>query len=170
VLGKVKVPLNNAGLQLVPAPGTAVEGEDHRPRECGGDTTNSIKQAAEFGIVKGGQKLAGPARVPDGRATRSGCDCAGPDDHHDVLLGPERRVARVLQALRRARQGIHPTMVHAGVYASVLHYLKAVEALKSDDGTKVVAKMKEMPTTIRCSARAPSASTAVRSIRRISWR
>ena len=37
-------------------------------------------------------------------------------------------------------------MVHAGVYASVLHYLKAVEALKSDDGTKVVAKMKEMPT------------------------
>ena len=37
-------------------------------------------------------------------------------------------------------------MVHAGVYAAVLHYLKAVEALKSDDGTKVVAKMKEMPT------------------------
>ncbi len=43
-------------------------------------------------------------------------------------------------------KGIHPTMIHAGVYASVLHYLKAVEALKSDDGTKVVAKMKEMPT------------------------
>ena len=39
-----------------------------------------------------------------------------------------------------------PSMVHAGVYAGVLHYLKAVEALKSDDGTKVVAKMKEMPT------------------------
>ena len=43
-------------------------------------------------------------------------------------------------------KGIHPTMVHAGVYAAVLHYLKAVEALKSDDGTKVIAKMKEMPT------------------------
>ncbi len=37
-------------------------------------------------------------------------------------------------------------MVHAGVYSAVLHYLKAVEALKSDDGTKVIAKMKEMPT------------------------
>ena len=37
-------------------------------------------------------------------------------------------------------------MVHAGVYSAVTHYLKAVEALKSDDGTKVVAKMKEMPT------------------------
>ncbi len=43
-------------------------------------------------------------------------------------------------------KGIYPTMVHAGVYSAVLHYLKAVEALKSDDGTKVVAKMKEMPT------------------------
>ena len=43
-------------------------------------------------------------------------------------------------------KGIHPTMVHAGVYSAVLHYLKAVEALKSDDGTKVIAKMKEMPT------------------------
>jgi branched-chain amino acid transport system substrate-binding protein len=43
-------------------------------------------------------------------------------------------------------KGIYPTMVHAGVYSSVLHYLKSVEALKSDDGTKVIAKMKETPT------------------------
>src|SRR2546423_1540201 len=43
-------------------------------------------------------------------------------------------------------KGIHPTMVHAGVYSAVTHYLKAVEALKSDDGTKVIAKMKETPT------------------------
>jgi branched-chain amino acid transport system substrate-binding protein len=39
-----------------------------------------------------------------------------------------------------------PTMVQAGIYSAVLHYLKAVEALKSDDGPKVIAKMKEMPT------------------------
>jgi branched-chain amino acid transport system substrate-binding protein len=43
-------------------------------------------------------------------------------------------------------RGIHPTMIHAGVYSAVLHYLKAVEALKGDDGTKVIARMKEMPT------------------------
>ena len=43
-------------------------------------------------------------------------------------------------------KGIHPTMVHAGVYAATLHYLKAVEAGKTDDGTKTIAKMKEMPT------------------------
>jgi branched-chain amino acid transport system substrate-binding protein len=45
-----------------------------------------------------------------------------------------------------ANRGIHPTMIHAGVYASVTHYLKAVEALKSDDGARVIAKMKELPT------------------------
>ena len=43
-------------------------------------------------------------------------------------------------------RGIHPTMIHAGVYSAVTHYLKAVEALKSDDGTKVIAKMKDTPT------------------------
>jgi branched-chain amino acid transport system substrate-binding protein len=45
-----------------------------------------------------------------------------------------------------ANNGKYPTMVHAGVYSSVLHYLKAVEAAKTDDGTKVVAQMKAMPT------------------------
>ena len=42
--------------------------------------------------------------------------------------------------------GKAPTMVQAGVYAGVLHYLKAIEAIKSDDGGKVVAEMKKMPT------------------------
>lgn len=45
-----------------------------------------------------------------------------------------------------ANGGKYPTMVHAGIYSAVIHYLKAVEALKSDaDGAKVVSKMKEMP-------------------------
>jgi branched-chain amino acid transport system substrate-binding protein len=46
----------------------------------------------------------------------------------------------------QANGGKYPTMVHAGVYAGVLHYLKAVAALKSDDGTKVVEQMKKTPT------------------------
>jgi branched-chain amino acid transport system substrate-binding protein len=45
-----------------------------------------------------------------------------------------------------ANKGIHPTMVHAGVYSAVLHYLKAVDAIKGDDGTKVIAQMKATPT------------------------
>jgi branched-chain amino acid transport system substrate-binding protein len=45
-----------------------------------------------------------------------------------------------------ANGGKYPSMVHAGVYGAVLHYLKAIDAAKTDDGTKVVAKMKELPT------------------------
>jgi branched-chain amino acid transport system substrate-binding protein len=128
--------------------------------------TNSIKQAAEFGIVKGGQSLAGLlVFLTDvhalGLQTAQGLIVT---EH--VLLGHERPDARVRQALRAAtRASIRRWCTRAST-ASVLHYLKAVEALKSDDGTKVVAKMKEMPTDDRCSARARSASTAARSIRR----
>ena len=46
----------------------------------------------------------------------------------------------------RRHWGAMPTMPHAGTYAAVLHYLKAIDALKSDDGTKVIAKMKALPT------------------------
>ena len=77
---------------------------------AGGDTINSIKQAAEFGIVKGGQKLAGLlVFVTDvhalGLQTRP-----GPDPHRGLLLGPQRPDPRLLQALRRQerRQACRP--------------------------------------------------------------
>jgi branched-chain amino acid transport system substrate-binding protein len=61
-------------------------------------------------------------------------------DQNDASRAFARRFAA-------ANRGIHPTMVHAGVYAATLHYLKAVEQTKSaKDGAAVVAKMKEMPT------------------------
>ena len=60
-------------------------------------------------------------------------------DLNDQTRGFSRRFAKL-------HKGAMPTMGQAGVYSSVLHYLKAVEAAKTDDGTKVVAKMKELPT------------------------
>jgi len=113
---------------------------------AGGDTTNTIKQAAEFGIVKGGQSLAGLlVFITDvhalGLPTAQGLIMTEAFywDANDKTRAFAKRFAEL-------DRGIHPTMVHAGVYAATLHYLKAVEALKSDDGTKVIAKMKEMPT------------------------
>ena len=113
---------------------------------AGGDTTNSIKQAAEFGIVKGGQNLAGLlVFLTDikalGLPTAQGLIFTETFywDMNDQTRAFAKRFAE-------RDKGIHPTMVHAGVYSAVLHYLKAVEALKSDDGTRVIAKMKEMPT------------------------
>jgi len=115
---------------------------------AGGDTINSIKQAAEFGIGKGGQQLAGLlVFLTDVKAL--GLPIAQGLimteawywDQNDA----NRKFAERYAALHPKK--IYPTMVHAGVYASVLHYLKALEQTKSDaDGKAVVAKMKEMPT------------------------
>ena len=146
VIGGVKAPLNNQDFSSFLLQAQSSKAKIIGLANAGGDTTNSIKQAAEFGIVKGGQKLAGLlVFLTDihalGLQTAQGLTFTETFywDMNDQTRAFSNRFAP-------ADKGIHPTMVHAGVYASVLHYLKAVEALKSDDGTKVIAKMKEMPT------------------------
>lgn len=113
---------------------------------AGGDTINSIKQAAEFGIVKGGQKLAGLlVFLPDihglGLNTAQGLNIT--EAFYWDLNDGTRAWSKRFAALHG---GKYPSSDHAGVYAGVLHYLKAVDAAKTDDGAKVVAKMKELPT------------------------
>jgi branched-chain amino acid transport system substrate-binding protein len=114
---------------------------------AGSDTINSIKQAAEFGIVRGGQNLAALlAFITDvhalGLQTAQGLIMT--ESWYWDLNDNNRAFAK---RLAPQFKGIHPTMVHAGVYSAVTHYLKAVEALKSDaDGRAVVARMKETPT------------------------
>ena len=146
VLGGVKVPLNTQDFSSFLLQAQASKAKIIGLANAGGDTTNSIKQAAEFGIVKSGQKLAGLlVFLTDihalGLQTAQGLTFTTTFywDMNDQTRAFAKRFAA-------ADKGIHPTMVHAGVYAVVLDYLKAVEALKSDDGTKVIAKMKEMPT------------------------
>jgi branched-chain amino acid transport system substrate-binding protein len=146
VIGGVKAPLNTQDFSSFLLQAQSSKAKIIGLANAGGDTTNSIKQAAEFGIVKGGQKLAGLlVFLTDihalGLQTAQGLTFTETFywDQNDA----SRAFAKRFSALDK---GIYPTMVHAGVYASVLHYLKAVEALKSDDGTKVVAKMKDMAT------------------------
>ena len=114
---------------------------------AGGDTINAIKQAAEFGITQGGQSLAGLlVFISDVHAL--GLQTAQGLVLTEAFYWDQNDASRAF-AKRFAPQFKNnmPTMVQAGVYAAVLHYLKAVEALKSDaDGKAVVAKMKEMPT------------------------
>jgi branched-chain amino acid transport system substrate-binding protein len=114
---------------------------------AGGDTINSIKQAAEFGIVKGGQNLAGLlVFLTDikalGLPTAQGLIFT--ETFYWDLNDASREFTKRFSA--QAPRNNYPTMIHAGVYSAVLHYLKAIEAAKTDDGTKVIAKMKEMPT------------------------
>ena len=114
---------------------------------AGSDTTNAIKQASEFGIVQGGQRLAGLlVFLSDihslGLKTAQGLTFT--ESWYWDTSDANRAFAKAFSA---ANGGKYPTMVHAGVYSSVIHYLKSVDALKSDaDGAAVIAKMKELPT------------------------
>ncbi|MGZ5080746.1 MAG: ABC transporter substrate-binding protein [Usitatibacter sp.] len=146
VLGKVRAPINTQDFSSFLLQAQASKAKIVGLANAGGDTINSIKQASEFGIVKGGQNLAG-LLVFLSDVHGLGLDKAQGLiltttfywDHNDQTRAWAKRFAA-------ANGGKYPTMVQAGVYAGVLHYLKAVAALKSDDGTKVVAKMKELPT------------------------
>jgi branched-chain amino acid transport system substrate-binding protein len=114
---------------------------------AGADTTNAIKQAAEFGIVQGGQNLAGLlVFLTDvhGLGLKTAQGLIFTEAWYWDMNDANREFAKKFAAENR---GVHPSMVHAGVYSAVTHYLKAVEALKSDaDGAAVVAQMKKMPT------------------------
>jgi branched-chain amino acid transport system substrate-binding protein len=146
VVGKVRVPLNTQDFSSYLLQAQASKAKIIGLANAGGDTRNSIKQAAEFGIVKGGQNMAGLlVFLTDvhalGLPTAQGLIFTETfywDMNDQTRAFTKRFIAR--------NKNVYPTMIHAGVYAGVLHYLKAVEALKSDDGTKVIAKMKEMPT------------------------
>ena len=114
---------------------------------AGADTINAIKQASEFGIVQGGQNLAALlAFITDVHALslKTAQGLIMTEAWYWDLNDNNREFTKKFAPQFK---GLHPTMVHAGVYSAVTHYLKAVEALKSDaDGAAVVAKMKEMPT------------------------
>jgi branched-chain amino acid transport system substrate-binding protein len=146
VLGSVKVPINTQDFSSFLLQAQASKAKIVGLANAGGDTTNSIKQAAEFGIVKGGQNLAGLLVFLTDVHALGLQNAQGLIITSTFYWDMNDQTRAFAKRFAERDKGIHPTMVHAGVYASVLHYLKAVEALKSDEGAKVVAKMKEMPT------------------------
>src|SRR5438309_6918386 len=146
VLGKVRAPINTQDFSSFLLQAQGSKAKIIGLANAGGDTINSIKQAAEFGIVKGGQNLAGMlVFITDVHAL--GLQTAQGLIFTETFYWDRNDQTRAF-AKRFAPQykGNMPTMVQAGIYSAVLHYLKAVEALKSDDAPKVIAKMKEMPT------------------------
>jgi branched-chain amino acid transport system substrate-binding protein len=149
VLGSVNVPLNTSDFSSYLLQAQNSKAKVIGLANAGGDTTNSIKQAHEFGIVAGGQKLAGLLLfVADvhalGLEVAQGLQLTSAFywDLNDQTRGFSKRFSE------RMKTHAEPTMIQAGVYSSVLNYLKALEAMGGNphDGAKVVAKMKEMPT------------------------
>src|SRR6201996_4680090 len=149
VLGGVKHPLNTADFSSFLLQAQASKAKIIGLANAGGDTTNTIKQAAEFGIVKGGQKLAALLLfITDVKAigleTAQGLNFS--ETFYWDLTDKTREFSKKFSA--RMKNGSPPTMVHAGVYAGLLHYFKALEALGGNphDGAKVVDQMKAIPT------------------------
>ncbi|MDE2062274.1 MAG: ABC transporter substrate-binding protein [Bradyrhizobium sp.] len=149
VLGGVKAPLSTADFSSFLLQAQASKAKIIGLANAGADTTNSIKQAAEFGITTSGQKLAALLLfITDvhslGLKTAQGLNFT--ETFYWDLNDGTRAFAKRFQ--ERAKNHSMPTMVHAGVYSSLLHYFKALDALGGNphDGAKVVAKMKEMPT------------------------
>jgi branched-chain amino acid transport system substrate-binding protein len=147
VLGKVRHPFPAQDFSSFLLQAQASKAKIIGLANAGADTTNAIKQAAEFGIVQGGQNLAGLlVFITDvhalGLKTAQGLIFT--EAWYWDANENNRAFAKEFAA---ANKGNMPTMVQAGVYSAVQHYLKAVHELKSDaDGAAVVKKMKSMPT------------------------
>ena len=150
VLGKVRHPINTPDFSSFLLQAQSSKAKVIGLANAGGDTINSIKQAAEFGIVKGGQKLAGLLVFASdvaalGLPTAQGLTLT--ETWYWDRTETDRAWTKRWQAERGTGTSKWPTMTHSGVYSSVLHYLKARLALGGNPGGKAVtAKMKEMPT------------------------
>jgi branched-chain amino acid transport system substrate-binding protein len=144
VVGSVNVPLKTADFSSFLLQAQASKAKIIGLANAGGDTINSIKQAAEFGIVAGGQKLAGLlVFISDihslGLKTAQGLQLTAAFywDQSDATRAWSKRF---FDTMKR-----EPTMVQAGVYGAVTDYLKAIKATGSDDGPTVVKWMKATP-------------------------
>ncbi|MGJ5065856.1 ABC transporter substrate-binding protein [Bradyrhizobium oligotrophicum] len=144
VLGSVRIPLNSSDFSSFLLQAQSSKAKIIGLANAGLDTTNSIKQAAEFGIVKGGQKLAGLLM------TLSEVHGLGLEAAQGLILTEgfywdRDDKSRAFSERFMKRTGRMPSMIHAGTYSATLSYLKAVKAAGTKDSDAVAAKLKELP-------------------------
>jgi branched-chain amino acid transport system substrate-binding protein len=147
VVGGVKHPLNAADVSSFLLQAQSSKAKIKGLANAGGDTINAIKQAAEFGIVSKGQKLAGLL------VFISDVNALGLEAAQGLILSEafywdrDDQTRAFAEKFAGKHKGAMPTMVQAGVYSSVRHYLKAVAALRGvADGKAVADQMKALPT------------------------
>jgi branched-chain amino acid transport system substrate-binding protein len=147
VVGKVRHPLNTSDFSSFLLQAQTSKAKVIGLANAGGDTINSIKQASEFGIVKGGQSLAGLLVFASDVAALGLPAAQGLMLTETWYWDANDANREWTKRWQQERPGKIPTMVQAGVYSGITHYLKAVAALNgAADGKAEVAKMKEMPT------------------------
>ena len=144
VVGEVKHPLNTNDFSSFLLQAQGSKAQIIGLANAGGDTINSIKQAAEFGIVKGGQKLAGLlVFITDvhslGLERAQGLNLT--EAFYWNLNDKTRAFAKRFAAKHNGKM---PTSIQAGFYSSALQYLNAIKAAGTDNSDAVMAKLKEI--------------------------
>jgi len=144
VLGSVRVPLNSSDFSSFLLQAQSSKAKIVGLANAGQDTTNSIKQAAEFGIVQGGQKLAG-LLMTLAEVNGLGLQAAQGLVLTEGFYWGQNDTTRAFSERFFKRTGRMPSMIHAGTYSATLSYLKAVKAAGTKDTEAVAAKLKELP-------------------------
>lgn len=145
VLGSVRHPLNTSDFASALLQAQASKAKVIGLANAGADTINSIKQSAEFGIVRGGQRLAGLlVFITDVQAL--GLQAAqGLVITNSFYWDKTEKTRAWTKRFMAMNDGRLPTMIHAGTYSGVLHYLRAAQAANSTDPKVIAAKMHDMP-------------------------
>ena len=144
VVGSVRIPLNSSDFSSFLLQAQSSKAKIIGLANAGLDTTNSIKQAAEFGIVAGGQKLAG-LLLTLAEVHGLGLQAAQGLVLTEGFYWDQNDKTRAFSERFLKRTGRMPNMIHAGTYSATLQYLKAVKAAGTKDSDAVAKKLKELP-------------------------
>ncbi len=144
VVGSVRIPLNTSDFSSFLLQAQSSKAQVIGLANAGLDTTNSIKQAAEFGIVKGGQKLAG-LLFTLAEVHGLGLEAAQGSVLTEGYYWDRDDNSRELANRFFKRTGRMPNMIQAGTYSATLQYLKAVKAAGTKDTEAVAKKLHELP-------------------------
>ncbi len=146
VLGSVRHPLNTADFSSFLLQAQSSKAKVIALSNGGGDTINSIKQAAEFGVGRGGDQRVAALLLQFTDVNSLGLEVAQGLTATETFVWDLNDETRAwTKRFLKLNGGKPPSMIHAGTYGATLHYLKAVAAAGTTDADKVAAKMKEIP-------------------------
>jgi branched-chain amino acid transport system substrate-binding protein len=144
VLGEVNHPVNAPDFSSFLSQARASKAKVIALANAGGDTTNALKQAAELGITQGGQKMiALLMEITDTHAL--GIKATQGLMVTDAFYWDMNDETRAFSKRFMDKVGHMPTMTQAGLYSATMHYLKAIEAVGTDEAPQVMAQMRATP-------------------------
>ncbi len=145
VLGSVRAPLGTADFSSYLVQAQASGAKVIGLANAGTDTQNCVKQAAEFGVTKGGARIATLLMQISDVNSLGQKVCAGLNYTDSFYWDMTEATAAWSKRWSAKMNGMVPGVLHAGSYCAAMHWLKAVKAVGSTDADAVVAKMKALP-------------------------